>query len=78
VIAEPYGLSPAGYAGMGMPAPDATLWDMYVLRPLFSADDKASAALIFGTVLIIAGLVISAASVKLARARYSKAGLNYE
>ncbi len=67
-IANPFGFS----------STDPNIWDLYLLRPLFSLGDRSAHALIFGTVFIVVGLAITRWSEMLAKARYARVGLNYE
>jgi ABC-type transport system involved in multi-copper enzyme maturation permease subunit len=55
-----------------------SIWDLYVLRPLFTDGDKTTLAMIYGTLLIIVGLVILNGSESMAKARYLRAGVQYE
>lgn len=83
-IADPTGFASSPRA-MGITPGDfeparigPSLWDFYILRPLYSTDDKTLLALLFGTVLIVVGLFITRWSESLAKARYGRVGLSYE
>lgn len=62
----------------GMGSQDSSVWDYYVLRPLFSSSDKTGHALVMGTILIAVGLGLSIRAESLAKTRYRRAGLSYE
>lgn len=68
LIADPFGLG----------TQDASVWDYYVLRPLFSSSDKTGLALVTGTILIAVGLVLAIRAESLAKVRYRRMGLSYE
>jgi ABC-type transport system involved in multi-copper enzyme maturation permease subunit len=67
-IADPYGYG----------SKTSSIWDLYILRPLFNDGDKTALAMIYGTLLIIAGLFILKGSESLAKAKYLRAGIEYE
>lgn len=54
---------------------DLSLWDFYVLRPLFSDGDKAAHAAVYAVLLIAIGIGLTVWSEKLARSKYQKMGL---
>lgn len=54
-----------------------SIWDAYILRPLVGSGDKSGLALLYGTVLIVIGLLVVLWSERLAKTRYSRVGLSY-
>jgi hypothetical protein len=61
----------------GLTTNDPSIWDLYVLRPLFGSGDKAVLAVVFGIILLVIGFLVGIWSESLAKARYSRMGLSY-
>jgi ABC-type transport system involved in multi-copper enzyme maturation permease subunit len=65
-------LDPTSYS-----SPEVTIWDVFLLRPLFSSGDKTDIALLHGTILLVIGLILTISSERIAKSRYAGMGLQY-
>jgi hypothetical protein len=61
----------------GYSSKEVAAWDFYVLRPLFSTEDRTWSAVAFTIVLFVVGLALYAWSQSLAKEKYRKMGLSY-
>jgi hypothetical protein len=61
----------------GYSSKDLSAWDLYILRPLFSTEDKTALAVAYSVLMVLVGLIFTRWSESLAKSKYQKMGLSY-
>jgi len=67
-IADPFGAGSTEFS----------IWDLYLLRPVFSSNDRSTHAAVLGIVFLVVGLVVAKWSEAIAKRKYRRAGLSYD